>query len=168
MFCNKGILKSFAKFTGKHLCQGLFLNKIADRTKNYISQVLVYHGKLKNQTNIIFPSPFWLKKDHIFNLSKRSKQGLFSNQCISSFHQLFSSKKTVFLHSQNVQNKNFSATSKYISINFLVKKDRIFHSRKVQNKNISIDFLAQKRPIFYLRKIQNKNFLVISKHVILC
>ena len=27
VFCKKGILKNFAKFTGKHLRQGLFLNK---------------------------------------------------------------------------------------------------------------------------------------------
>ena len=26
---NKSILRSFAKFTGKHLCQGLFFNKVA-------------------------------------------------------------------------------------------------------------------------------------------
>ena len=25
----KGVLRDFAKFTGKHLCQGLFFNKIA-------------------------------------------------------------------------------------------------------------------------------------------
>ena len=28
-FVNKGVLKSFAKFTGKHLCQSLFFNKAA-------------------------------------------------------------------------------------------------------------------------------------------
>ena len=28
MFCKKGVLRSFSKFTGKHLCQSLFLNKI--------------------------------------------------------------------------------------------------------------------------------------------
>ena len=28
-FCKKGILKNFAKFTGKHLCQGLFFSKVA-------------------------------------------------------------------------------------------------------------------------------------------
>ena len=27
MFCKKGGLRNFAKFTGKHLCQGLFFNK---------------------------------------------------------------------------------------------------------------------------------------------
>ena len=29
-FCKKGVLKNFAKFTGKHLCQSLFFNKVAD------------------------------------------------------------------------------------------------------------------------------------------
>ena len=27
MFCKKGLLRNFAKFTGKHLCQSLFVNK---------------------------------------------------------------------------------------------------------------------------------------------
>ena len=29
VFCSKGVLKNFAKFTGKHLCQSLFLNEVA-------------------------------------------------------------------------------------------------------------------------------------------
>ena len=29
VFCKKGALKNFAKFTGKHLCQSLFFNKVA-------------------------------------------------------------------------------------------------------------------------------------------
>ena len=29
MFHKKDVLKSFAKFTGKHLCQSLFFNKVA-------------------------------------------------------------------------------------------------------------------------------------------
>ena len=29
MFCKKVVLKNFAKLTGKHLCQSLFLNKVA-------------------------------------------------------------------------------------------------------------------------------------------
>ena len=28
MFYEKGVLKNFAKFTGKHLCQSLFFNKV--------------------------------------------------------------------------------------------------------------------------------------------
>ena len=29
VFCKKGVLRNFAKFTGKHLCQNLFFNKVA-------------------------------------------------------------------------------------------------------------------------------------------
>ena len=29
-FCKKGALENFAEFTGKHLCQGLFFNKVTD------------------------------------------------------------------------------------------------------------------------------------------
>ena len=28
--CEKGVLRNFTKFTGKHLCQGLFFNKLRD------------------------------------------------------------------------------------------------------------------------------------------
>ena len=30
VLCEKGILENFTKFAGKHLCQSLFLNKVAD------------------------------------------------------------------------------------------------------------------------------------------
>ena len=30
VFYEKGVLRNFAKFTEKHLCQGLFFNKVAD------------------------------------------------------------------------------------------------------------------------------------------
>ena len=30
VFCKKGVLRNFAKFTEKHLCQSLFFNKVAD------------------------------------------------------------------------------------------------------------------------------------------
>ena len=29
VFCKKGVPRKFAKFTGKHLCQSLFFNKVA-------------------------------------------------------------------------------------------------------------------------------------------
>ena len=29
VFCEKGVFRNFAKFTGKHLCQSLFFNKVA-------------------------------------------------------------------------------------------------------------------------------------------
>ena len=30
VFCTKGVLRNFPKFTGKYLCRGLFFNKVAD------------------------------------------------------------------------------------------------------------------------------------------
>ena len=36
MFCKKGVLRNFAKFTGKQLWQSFFFNKVAGlRPKNY-------------------------------------------------------------------------------------------------------------------------------------
>ena len=29
VFCKKGVLRNFTKFTGKHLCQNIFFNKVA-------------------------------------------------------------------------------------------------------------------------------------------
>ena len=64
-------------------------------TKIHISQVLEYHGKLKKTKGI------------------------------PSFHRRFGSKKERIFHSQKVQNKDFSVSSKY---------------------NLSINFSGQKRP----------------------
>ena len=33
IFYEKDVLKNFAKFTGKHLCQSLFLNKVKNKKK---------------------------------------------------------------------------------------------------------------------------------------
>ena len=38
MFCRKGVLKNFAKFTGKHLCQSPFLNKVSRGSCNFIKK----------------------------------------------------------------------------------------------------------------------------------
>ena len=38
MFCKKGILKDFTKFTGKHLCQILFSHKLAGEICNPINK----------------------------------------------------------------------------------------------------------------------------------
>ena len=36
-FCENGVLRNFAKFTGKHLCQSLFFNKVAGG--EYVRQI---------------------------------------------------------------------------------------------------------------------------------
>ena len=37
-FCKKGVLRNFAKFTRKHLCQGFFFNKVAGRKYRFCRQ----------------------------------------------------------------------------------------------------------------------------------
>ena len=47
MLCKKGILQNFANFTGKHLCQILFLNKVAGVTpfsKEHLRWLFLYFG----------------------------------------------------------------------------------------------------------------------------
>ena len=39
VFCKKGALRNFSKFTGKHLCQSLFFSKIAGFRPETLAQV---------------------------------------------------------------------------------------------------------------------------------
>ena len=39
VFCKKSVLRNFAKFTGKHLCQSLFFNKVADLRPFFIEHL---------------------------------------------------------------------------------------------------------------------------------
>ena len=36
VFCKKGVLRNFGKFTGKDLCQSLCFNKVAGQACNFI------------------------------------------------------------------------------------------------------------------------------------
>ena len=38
VFCKKAVLRNFAKFTGKHLYQSLFFNKVAGLACNFIKK----------------------------------------------------------------------------------------------------------------------------------
>ena len=42
-FCKKGVLRNFTKFTGEHLCQSLFLNKIEGLVKFLRTHFLSKH-----------------------------------------------------------------------------------------------------------------------------
>ena len=56
MFCKKGVLTNFAKFTGKHLCQSLFFNKIDNLIKFEFS---VNFAKIL-RTHFFTENPRWL------------------------------------------------------------------------------------------------------------
>ena len=40
VFCKKGVLRNFAKFTGKHLRQSQFFNKVAGLQSQFFNKVL--------------------------------------------------------------------------------------------------------------------------------
>ena len=44
MFCRKDALRSFAKFTEKHLCQSLFFNKVAGLRPAILLKKSLWHG----------------------------------------------------------------------------------------------------------------------------
>ena len=53
VFCKKGVLRNFAKFIWKHLCQSLFFNKVADY--NNLSEI----WNLKSETsNVLLTDKF--------------------------------------------------------------------------------------------------------------
>ena len=43
VFCKKGVLRNFAKFTGKHLCQSLFFNKVACLRPTFLLKKRLWH-----------------------------------------------------------------------------------------------------------------------------
>ena len=45
VFCEKGVLKNFTKFTEKHLCQSLFFNNIAGLRLNKVLPVIFFLKK---------------------------------------------------------------------------------------------------------------------------
>ena len=57
MFCEKGVLKNFAKFTGKYLCQSLFLNKVAGAAGYQVLELTIrIHSK---QSELIMLDQFF-------------------------------------------------------------------------------------------------------------
>ena len=51
MFYKKGVLKNFAKFTGKHPCQSLFFNKVAIFNKSPFHKLPILLGSLTDKIN---------------------------------------------------------------------------------------------------------------------
>ena len=43
VFCKKGVLENFVKFTGKHLCYSLFFNKVAGLSLQFYYKKKLWH-----------------------------------------------------------------------------------------------------------------------------
>ena len=63
VFCKKGVLRNFAKFTGKHLFQSLFFNKVAGRPVTLLKKRLWHRCFPVNFTKFL-RTPFFI--DHLW------------------------------------------------------------------------------------------------------
>ena len=76
MFCKKGVLKSFAKFTDRHLCRRLFLKRIFRNTYFYITPPVTasvaFRALFSNDlsTSILFCHTVTL--NHLFSMHRLS------------------------------------------------------------------------------------------------
>ena len=118
VFCKKGVLINFIKFTGKHLCQSLFLNKVSGLSKNtfsYRTPPAAASESFKDKMNQLSFMKFKFKKQllefelssnfgfvflwnnlYIFVLYFLSANHLFSQITEGEVHSYFSAKLVVF------------------------------------------------------------------------
>ena len=63
VFCRKAFLKKWSKFTGKHLCQSLFFNKVAGlRPSPFLEKILWYRCTPVNFAKLLrTPNPFFYR-----------------------------------------------------------------------------------------------------------
>ena len=77
VFYKKGVLKNFAKFTGNHLCQSLFFNKVAGLRPVTLLRMNLWHRCFPVNFEKFLRTPFWrntsgiLFLDIIFSNAKK-------------------------------------------------------------------------------------------------
>ena len=92
MFCRKGVLRNFAKFTEKHLCQSLFFNKVAGLRPTTLLKRRLQHNFPKFLRTFFLTEPLrWLLLllDEIQNMKTReSKERKFEKEVKVVFHSV--------------------------------------------------------------------------------
>ena len=61
LFSEKGVLKNFAKFTGKHLCQSLFFNKVVGVRSVTLLKKRLWHKRSPVHFMQFLRTPFFYK-----------------------------------------------------------------------------------------------------------
>ena len=103
VFCKNGVLRNFAKFTGKHLCQTLFFNKVDFIKKMALAQVFscefwrtLFQEISKNTFSCRTPLVFVSESSLVISLFRHIWSGgsqiLITILCITElykFHYLF-------------------------------------------------------------------------------
>ena len=88
VFYKKGVLKNFAKFTGKHLCQSLFFNKVASLRPTTSLKKRLWHWCLPVNITKCLRTP--ILKNIYERLLAFLKTSLFANIWIWHFQGIFS------------------------------------------------------------------------------
>ena len=87
VFCRKGVLRNFAKFIGKHLCQSFFFNQVPGRPANLFRKILWHRCFPVNFAKFLrtplFTERFqWLLlNDERFHLKASALLKKFKNDC---------------------------------------------------------------------------------------
>ena len=107
VFCKKGVLKNFAKFIRKHLCQSLFFNKIAILMPVTLMKKRLWHICFPVNFAKFLRAPFMI--EHLWQLllffthfvplvcSEATTGGVLLNICSQNFHNIH--RKTFVLES---------------------------------------------------------------------
>ena len=96
----KGVLRNFAKFTGKHLCQSLFLNKVADLRSAALLKKRLWHWCF----SVIFPK--FLRTPFLQSTSR--KLLLESEHVCTEIYSFFSLLKNIKTSVQKSCDKNLT------------------------------------------------------------
>ena len=83
VFCRKGVLKTFGKLRGKHLCQTLIFNKVADKRLWHWCFAVNFTKLLR--TPFFIEHLWWLLLDSMLssNSNKKLKELIASNQVLT-------------------------------------------------------------------------------------
>ena len=71
VFCEKGVLRNFANFRGKHLCQGLFFDKVAGLRPATLLKKKLWHRCLPVNFVKFLRTPFLI--EHLWWLILKQK-----------------------------------------------------------------------------------------------
>ena len=78
VFCKKGVLRNFAKFTGKHLCQSLFFNKVAGLRPPTLFKKRLWHRCFPMNYAKFLKTPFII--EHLWWLLLESTSFIFCRE----------------------------------------------------------------------------------------
>ena len=67
VFCKKGVFRNFTKFTGKHLCQSHFFNKVAGLKKETLAKVFSCEFCEISKISKFFTKHLWATDSVIWN-----------------------------------------------------------------------------------------------------